>query len=117
MNEYPEHDKLHKVAEDSQTIGLFLDLGLGEQGLVLYERITRDCECNACRRRGGRTEGMHTDAERALADKNNGKVPVTEYHPTQRTIQSILASYFGIDEKKLAEEKDAIYQDIRNANA
>ena len=34
MTDYPEHDKLHKIADKSQTIGEFMDW-LGEQGLFL----------------------------------------------------------------------------------
>jgi hypothetical protein len=37
MSDYPEHDKLHQVADKSQAIGQFLDVFLGEKGLVLAE--------------------------------------------------------------------------------
>lgn len=115
MSDYPEHEKLQEVKDESQAIGLFLDHGLSEQRLTIYERITEDCDCPACAHRRGREEGMHTKAERTLAFENNGKVPLTRYRPTQRTIQSILATYFRIDEKKLAQEKDAIYQRMLDA--
>jgi hypothetical protein len=37
MSEYPEHEKLCKVADLSQKIGEFLDFGLAKQSLVLCE--------------------------------------------------------------------------------
>lgn len=114
-DKYPEHDKLRKVAGESQAIGEFLDFGLPEQHLVLYERIVRDCECHACKRRRGAHEGMHTPEE--MDDAVNGKVQIVEYRPAQRTIQSILAEHFDIDQDKIAAEKEQMLAAMRKANA
>ena len=40
-NKYPEHEKLTKVKDQSQTIGGFLE-SMGEQGLVLAEYVAAD---------------------------------------------------------------------------
>lgn len=115
MSAYPEHDKLRQISGDSQTIGLFLDFGLPSLDLTLYERIVRDCECTACKRRAGSIEGMHTNEERETVVE--GKVQITEWLPTRRTIQAILAEHFGIDQKKIDAEKEQMLSALREAHA
>lgn len=117
MSDYPEHEKLRKVSDDSNTIGSFLDYGLPELGLTLYEKIERDCECTSCKRRGGRTEGMHTPEEAETAKANKGKVVITEWVPCSRRIEVILAEHYGIDLDKIATEKDDMLDAMRAMNA
>jgi hypothetical protein len=83
MSDYPEHDKLHEIADASQTIGEFLDYGLGEQGLVLCDD-----------------------------DGEGGRL-----WPTSKSIQSILAEHFGIDQDKINAEKEQMLERIRSLNA
>lgn len=81
MSEYPEHEKLAEIRDQSQSIGDFLD-SLGTQGLVLGE----------------------------WGEIDTGR-PV--FFPTRRSIQSVLAVYFGIDERKLENEKRQMLESIR----
>lgn len=80
--EYPEHEKLAKIAEESQAIGEFLDYTLPGMGLTLCER-----------------------------DDESYSQP--RWFPTRRSIQSILAEAFGIDENALELEKRAMLDSIR----
>lgn len=44
MSEYPEHDKLDRVLEESQAIGAFLE-NMGDNGIALgceYARLERE---------------------------------------------------------------------------
>lgn len=119
MSDYPEHDKQREVAEISQEIGEFLDFGLPRMGLQLYQKITRSCEaahkyCSA--------SAWHTTEELAtIVDPDSrgpeGRVQIMEWVPTHRSIQSVLAEYFGIDQKKIDAEKDAMLRAMRKANA
>jgi hypothetical protein len=101
---YPEHEKLRAVKVQSQAIGEFLDYGLPRlgDGMRVYERITRDCECSGCRR--GNPQDWHTYDELAPG------LPVTveEWVPSHRSIPAMLAEWFGIDERALAAEKDSM---------
>lgn len=114
MSDYPEHDKLHKIVEDSQTIGAFLDTGLPALDLVLYQRIERDCECHACRICQGELSAWHTEDEKATI--YGGRVQITEYVPMRKTIQAILAEHFGIDQEKIDAEKEQMLTKLREAN-
>ena len=114
MTAYPEHEKLSKVSDDSQAIGAFLDFGLPEQGLVLYERVIRPCDCSPCKH-GEPERGLHTDEE--LETVVEERVQITEYRPAVKPIEAILATYFEIDAQKIAEEKQAMLNSIRESNA
>lgn len=88
-SDYPEHDKLRAVQEQSQAIGEFLDLWCPEQGLVLCELVHR-----------GRTgEGYD------------------EYVPARRNLQALLAEHFEIDLDVLEAEKEAMLVALRAVNA
>lgn len=118
MPEYPEHDKLKAISEQSQTIGEFLDFGLPKQNLALYEFVTYDCECSWCERGQGHRSPMHTAAERdTMFDENDRRihdaVQISTWHPTHRTIQKILAEHFGIDQRKIDDEKDQMLAALR----
>lgn len=103
MSEYPEHEKLHKVTDRSQAIGTFLDTGVGPMNLCLYERRFYDCECDVCNDRKAEFARWHTQEEKDSAV--DGRVQIENWVPTQRTIDSILAEYFGIDLDKIDAEK------------
>lgn len=110
MSEYPEHEKQAAVLEQSQAIGEFLDNGLPTMGLVLYQKITRPCEADhKCSR-----SRWHSDEE--LATIVDGRVQIEEWWPTHRSIQSILAEYFGIDLDKIEAEKRQMLDELRAMN-
>jgi hypothetical protein len=46
----------------------------------------------------------------------DGVVRITEWHPTYRTIDRILAEYFEIDRDRLDDEKRAMLNEIRATN-
>jgi hypothetical protein len=117
---YPEHDKLMKVADESQQLGHFLDFGLPQMNLHLYETKTVDCECYGCEREYWHRSdayGSHSNEEIAQALAEDRAVQLEVTIPTHRTIQSILAEYFEIDQTKLDAEKEAMLSAIREANA
>jgi hypothetical protein len=118
MSEYPEHDKLKAVIEESQAIGEFLDFGLPKQNLALYEFVIHDCECSWCERGQGHRSPMHTAEQRdTMFDKNERRihdaVQISTWQPTHRSIQKILAEYFGIDQKKIDNEKAQMLAALR----
>ena len=81
MSNYPEHEKLAKVADRAQIIGEFLDT------------LPKDWTLAAWARNGD------------------------ELYPLRGPISSILATYFGIDEAKLEQEKRAMLDEQRAATA
>lgn len=109
MNEgqYPEHDKLKSLvstwsgeqiplSDASQIVGEFIE----HSGYVLAEWGCRHGyvdykECDESRE-------CHTGSTQRL-------------WPARGNVQKILGEYFGIDQQKLAEEKDQMLEDIRNA--
>lgn len=107
---YPEHEKQAAVLERSQATGEFIDYGLSSMGLALYQEITRPCEAD--HRHCDRSR-WHTDEE--IATIVDGRVQITEWVPTHRTITSILAEYFEIDLNKLDDEKRAMLAAMRAA--
>lgn len=113
MTDYPEHDKLSAIKDESHAIGLFIDHGLPKMGLAIYEKIVRPCECGWCDHREGDRSKWHTEADRAT--QVDGVVQITEWHPTYRTIDRILAEYFEIDRDRLDDEKRAMLDAMRSA--
>ena len=85
MSEYPEHEKLKAVQEESQAIGEFLEFG----GYTLCEHYEVNPE----------TGSPYIDPH---------------WMPARKSIQDILAEYFDIDQKKLEEEKRAMLEAIRS---
>lgn len=90
---YPEHHKLEQVKDKSQTIGEFLDRG-----------SYRICElvCVRC----GETAG----ADPCCSS------PQERYLPLRKSIDRILAEYFGIDLAKIDLEKREMLAEIRRQN-
>lgn len=79
MAEYPEHDKLHAIQEESQAIGNFLDNG--PYTLCVYDDFQR------------------------------------RFRPVDKSIQQVLADWYDIDLNRLEEEKQAMLEAMREANA
>ena len=106
MSDYPEHEKLHQIADESQTIGSFIDFGLPQMGLVIFEQPYRQCPCWSCgrERKNGKWHAKHDEPTEG------------RWYPTRRSIQTILAEYFDIDQKKIDAEKKQMLSTLREAN-
>lgn len=114
VTEYPEHDKLHNEKERSQAVGGFLEW-LSE-GFVICKwskEIMEEKPCSQC----------DPDAVRRLCYLccGTGSAPVcvrrAGFHPVGRTITAWLEEHFEIDGKKLEEEKLAMLDIVKKANA
>lgn len=115
MSDYPEHDKLSAIKDESHAIGSFIDHGLPKMHMAIYQRVIRDCECQHCEAGHGDRSRWHTEDE--LATIVDGKVQITAWYPTHRSIERILAEYFDIDLDKIDDEKRAMLAAMRTANA
>lgn len=82
MSTYPEHEKLHAIADQSQAIGEFLDWCSGRGWFI-------------CRPTDDPFEGC--------------------YWPVPGSITDRLADYFGIDQKKLEQEKRQMLDEFRSS--
>ncbi len=89
-----EIDKLNKIKDKSQSIGLFLDWLLAD-GLLLCRRHEHN---EGCRDGSGELWCGYHEGE---------AVPVTY------NIQELLAGYFDIDLKKVEEEKMEILENLK----
>jgi len=90
MSDYPEHDKLSAVKDASQAIGEFIETA----GYTLCE--------------------LRTFIE-PLDDEPNGKTYETRPRlaPVNKSIQVILADYYGIDLDKIEAEKRAMLDTLQ----
>lgn len=99
---YPEHVKLQKIVDKSQAIGAFLDWLQTSEGVHLTVRDDR----GFC--------GIPYDY---TDDEGNQFVEVEEedyaYKPVNRTIEEWLALYFGIDQRKISQEKAEMLEHLR----
>jgi hypothetical protein len=123
--ETPELDKLHAISEESNAIGQFLDFGLARQGLEIYEKTMVDCECSDCKRLEANVD-WHTEDELCAAgwhskpDQSRRRtyierpVQYEQWFPTMRSVEKILAEYYGIDLEKVSAEKQAVYEAIKH---
>lgn len=91
----PECDKLTGVHNESQAIGAFLDWLFHEQGVTLCQQNKIDIFVEA------RILSKEEKAAETLAEKDL-------VHRRPNDINSILAVYFGIDERKCEEERRAL---------
>lgn len=108
MSDYPEHAKLSEVSELSQAIGEFLDFG--DYTLCEFVPAGNNGELRYLDR-----EGTPTDESRpggntwALYERNPAYESWNDYfRPASKTINGILADYFGIDLDAIEREKKAI---------
>ena len=99
MKTYPEHEKLMKVNDKSQELGLFLT-HLKNIGLVFVEE-SHDADCRSLDENGDLTEDWRCNCNRPLIRKHWEEIRV-------------LAEYFGIDYDELQEEKHQMWEEIRN---
>lgn len=90
MSEYPEHDRMAAINEQSQTIGLFLD----SMPYRLCEVVCLHC---------GEVRPGHECCRN----------PNQQFVPVRKSIERVLAGYFGIDLDLIEREKRQMLATIR----
>lgn len=125
-DEYPEHEKLKKVAELSQSIGEFLTWLSDDQHVWLAKFDVKVDECRNCDHpdRHNLTKPSKF-ALRCSYDDGDEECDCTHadfgnpnrLYPWPHAISNLLATYFEIDLRVLEEEKRAILNAIRAQNA
>jgi len=106
--EYPEHEKLHKITDDSQTIGLFLEWFFTEFDVYPKNVVGEYME---------QAEAFKGFAEALAGGEFDIEYPMRVLSGERTFNERILAPYFHIDYEKLMAEKDAIYERMRAAAA
>jgi hypothetical protein len=91
MGEYPECEKMLAVKSKSQPIGEFIEWLRGERGIVLAKWCDKD-----------------EDGEDYLDSGYSRLVPV------HIRIEDLLAEYFGIDLKRIEQEKRIMLSKLRD---
>lgn len=121
-DQFPEHERLSAVSEISNQIGQFLDW-MGEQGIhrmIWFDseevEVCFDCDQGFKTIQFGRNKGNKIRCT-TCGGLGERTVSVKRWQREERNIQQLLADYFEIDLKKLAEEKDEMLNQIRQANA
>lgn len=120
MDEFSEHAKLRKVQHLSQACGEFMGW-LDEQGIHLaeYETVSDVCchcghdDSHEAERNGARWFCGAGDCDCAWDYRGSPD----RLHPTPRRRDDLLAEHFGIDRKVLEQEKRAMLDAMRRANA
>lgn len=126
MSDYPEHDKLEKIKDQSQACGEFLEW-LGEKDIFLarWERQTYLDEhlwdayvkgsdvatCLECGETCDRDDQEKLDAVTCECRREEPSLV-----PYQYSLNRLLAERFEIDQEKLEEEKRAMLEEMRKAN-
>lgn len=121
-SDYPEHEKLQAVVDQSQTVGEFLDWlrsaeedgGKGVRLLVWREWEEDDC-CSHCGFSDQRTAfGRRKRAECTLC-KGRGVAarPREGWVPLGIGTEKLLAEFFGIDLARIEDEKRAMLAALR----
>jgi len=95
MATYPEYEKLKAISDKSQAIGDFLEWTRGT--LCEVHHHSKDCRGRGRVPECGLSEG--------------------EFTPIRRSIIDQLAEHFEIDQQRLEDEKRAMLDELRSANA
>lgn len=112
-SQYPEHDKLKAIAEQSQALGEFIEMS----GYTL-------CTFREAGDNGEPRYIWPKSGQRASRDDYVfGKAVVNPAHdlwsegyvPTMEGVQTILAEWFEIDQAAIEREKRAMLKALRNA--
>lgn len=118
MSDYHEHDKLRKISDQSQVCGEFLEWLQGghdsspNPGLQLC--IWR--EAPDLPRWVDERNGKPTSFASRHAVESPDWYPSGYYTPGKST-KDLLADFFGIDNEKIEQEKQAMLADLRERNA
>ncbi len=130
LAEYPEHEKLHKVAELSQSIGDFLAWLNEDQHVWLAKHDVKVDKCRNCEHPDEHDERVPnpvTYGQRACSfeDDETGETCDCDradfgqpgrMYAWPHTTSDLLALYFEIDLKVLEEEKRAMLKQMRKMN-
>lgn len=124
MTEYPEHDKLAAVKDQSQAIGSFLDHGPwtlclwqedGNNGKPMY--VWSEDSATGKRKSESGESASRWDYANGHANRNPEYEEWEEgFFPVYRPIEKLLAEYFGIDLERLEAEKRAMLEEQRRLN-
>ena len=129
MSDYPEHEKLEQVQEQSQACGEFLEWLFSEKGYQVCEFVEGHDNgepryLTAGETKGGRTIYVHERGERYngpdISTFNRVQNPAycytpTGYYPVRASVEDLLAQHFGLDRNKLEAEKRAMLAKLRAA--
>ena len=104
---YPEHDKLSAISNQSQVIGEFLEWANQTHGWMLAEYPMFDCErCEKFSRSGPNRY--------CTVCEGTGKYQSQRMFSIHGDIQDHLADFFGIDRTVLEEEKGVMLKAMRD---
>jgi hypothetical protein len=122
----PTLDKIRVAKPESELIGAFLEWLQAERAeLMVWREVDDESKCGYCD--GGKTgviypEGLGVDAPRvpnpdsADCPKCNGtgrrSYRRETWVPDGRSIEQLLAAFFGIDLQQAAEERQAVYEAV-----
>lgn len=107
MSSYPEHDKLKKVAAQSQACGDFLAWLREVKDLQLCVPHQHDDSCYC----------VPKDEERRGVNMRVCDLKAGEYIAAGLSTTKLLAEFFGIDVDKLEAEKQQLLEEQRALNA
>lgn len=111
-SDYPEHDRLRVVSEQSQAIGDFLEAMSAEGwNLMRLETLYDERDCPLCI--DGKRRGVDC---RRCSGTGLVRVEVEEYVGYRGSTNRMLANHFGIDLNKIEDEKRAMLDALRGAN-
>jgi hypothetical protein len=125
MSNYPEHDKLTAISDQSQAIGEFLEWLPSQGRFIGAWRTVVDCPGGGIWEKwsciGGVKVNDRTGEEGDECPVCDGRGVVDAAEPIPEVayvdINKILAEFFDIDLNKLEAEKRAMLDEIRAANA
>jgi|TARA_Y100000034_G_scaffold69923_1_gene84400 hypothetical protein len=117
---------MKEVKEDSQAIGEFIE-EMQFKGIILCEYVERKrvCEKEGCTRKGHHEWGFLTsgmsikeldECPNHHHDDGCYNAPHDGHYPIRKSIEKILADYFGIDLNKCEQERRQILEDCRKQN-
>jgi hypothetical protein len=124
MSDYPEHDKLTKVSDESQSIGAFLEW-LSTQGINLMEWRTfnepKTCPCQFNTMHPGEQWSRRDNAYITCTScGGTGKLDETyeieQWANVPGSINELLARYFEIDLAAIEQEKRSMLAKHRSAS-
>lgn len=107
-NPYPEHAKLRQIAPQSQACGEFIDWLRGEKQIHLCSAHYHSDECYAPETDGSKSSPSPLGARGPICGMLNGQQIVAAIN-----IIDLLAEHFGIDQRKLDDEKRAMLEECR----